>query len=292
MGTVFQFRDAEAHRPVAEVAEVVGEILVEVVCAVHLTVDDQFQVMTDAIARCIDAILIGEACIEERCGIDGTAIDERLAVQIAIDRRPHPIVRCLLAATHGEVGILTVSLQCLVAVDGIDLQQVLVCGIADVLGYSEGDAETAVGNAVATCINDVGTVSERERLRGLVGIVHLADNGLLDIEYGDGSHPVEVVITGNMTRDGDAAASRQFLGTLVYRLAVHGVDDNRQCGQGQFQGRIAQERELLLVDDHIDIGARGEGVLSQAGSLAYGGALTAEGTEYITHELLVHGTVV
>ena len=93
MGTICEFRDAETDRTTAIVAEVETKVIVEVVGLREFTVDDKFEVMSDATARDVDTTLVVKLCEEIRCGIDLIAIRERTGVQVAIDGGTNGVVR-------------------------------------------------------------------------------------------------------------------------------------------------------------------------------------------------------
>ena len=93
MGTISEFGNAETNRPTAVIAKVETEVIVEVVGLREFTVDDKFEVMSDATARDVDTTLVVKLCEEIRCGIDLIAIRERTGVQVAIDRRTNGVVR-------------------------------------------------------------------------------------------------------------------------------------------------------------------------------------------------------
>ena len=95
MGAIAECGQGVAHMTGAIVAKVILERIVEVVGHVHIAVNDEFEVMANTTTCHVDTILVGELSIEIGSGIDGAAIHEVLAVQIAIDRRTDAIVGCI-----------------------------------------------------------------------------------------------------------------------------------------------------------------------------------------------------
>ena len=138
MLTVCQCRYAVAYLSFGIASEVVLEIVVQIIGCSHLSVDNEFQVVTDATARSIDAVFVVQEGNEVRCRVDSVAIGERLAVQVAIDAGT-----CLTAALFGftvehQTFGASVGFDGLVVVDGIDVDECALVRVANVFGNGKG----------------------------------------------------------------------------------------------------------------------------------------------------------
>ena len=188
-----ELRDGEAHRAAAIVAEVIGEIVVQVVGAGRRSVDDQLQVVADAAARGVDAAVVVELCHEVGRLVHLVAVGKRAAVQVAVDAGADGVGLRPAAGGQREAALLAVGGRRAVAAQGVERHQAAALGVADVLGHGEGQPEAPCADAVGAAVEHLRAVTVDERLVGPVGtgVVQLAGDGLLGIPDGGGHHAAE-----------------------------------------------------------------------------------------------------
>ena len=189
--TIVKLGQAEAHATTAVVAKVVAEVAVQVIGLRHLAVDNQLDIMADAAARGIDAVLVRQLCIEIRCGVNVASVRELRTVQVAPDIRSDAVVGCQRIAGHGEGLTVSMSLNTFVVADGIGFHHARTIGIADILRQRKGQHKPPVAYAVATTVKGVETVAEAEGRVNLLGTVHATSDELLHILHSQGHHAIE-----------------------------------------------------------------------------------------------------
>ena len=190
---VTELRNTEAHTATAIVAEVVGEVVIQVVRLRTVVVDHELQIVSNTVARGVDTTLVVEFCHEIRRGVHLITVGKGLRVQITVDGGTYRVVLDHLTAVEHETVVLTMQGDGLLVVDGIETHQAVAIRIADILGYGEGKAELAAHDAVRALIERLRTILVDERRLGTVStvVVQLTGDGLLRIPHGSRQHAIE-----------------------------------------------------------------------------------------------------
>ena len=94
MGADAQLGYAKADATAAVVAKVVLKIVVQVVSLVHVAVDNQLQVVTDAAARSVDTAVVVKLGYKVWRGVYLAAVLKVFRVQVAVNRRANGICQC------------------------------------------------------------------------------------------------------------------------------------------------------------------------------------------------------
>ena len=103
MLTAVEGGNAVAQLAAGIAAKVELEVLVQRVGLVHITVDDQLQVVADAAACCIDAVLVSQFCHEVWRAVHVAAIGECCTVQITVDAGTLLVAACIALAVHHQL---------------------------------------------------------------------------------------------------------------------------------------------------------------------------------------------
>ena len=185
MLAIAQLRNAEAHRTTGIATKVILEIVVQRVGLCHVAVNDELQVMTDAAARSVNAVLVVQLCHEIGCRVHRVAIGERGTVQIAVDARSVLVIAHLSATVKHHLSGDTATLLQLVITDGIQVNQPFQVRIADVLGYGKGEGKLTVLHLVATTEDHILAVIVDKGSRSLRGVVELAYHLFASIAHHD-----------------------------------------------------------------------------------------------------------
>ena len=102
MHTRFEFGNLVERGASRVTAEVEAEIVVEDECLRHVAVDDEFKVVSDAVSRSVDAVLVAHLRHEIGRCVGVAAVAERGRVQIAVDARTDGIVARRFGAADEE----------------------------------------------------------------------------------------------------------------------------------------------------------------------------------------------
>ena len=94
MGADAQLGYAKADATTAVVAKVVLKIVVQIVGLVHIAVDNQLQVVTDAATRGVDTAVVVEFGYKVRRGVYLAAVLKVFRVQVAVNRWTNGICQC------------------------------------------------------------------------------------------------------------------------------------------------------------------------------------------------------
>ena len=277
-------------------AEVELEVVVQHIGLRHVAINDELQVVADAVSGGVDAILVGELGDEVRCGVHIAAIDERRGVQIAIDAGTDAIVARRSTSAHDEMVVGAVGKLPMVVGNGMQVDQSGGILVVDVHRNGKRQLEAAIAHAVVSVVERLRAIAIGEgSLRSVfLSVIQLAGDRLLGIANGGSNNAVEVAGIGHMSHHAGNTAGLQ-LGHLhaiaIRRDAVDGVDNNRPCRNVQRQGRVAEQ--LILQHVHAGIKTlRDHFVLGQHLCLAKrnGFAIGADG-EHMSHEGHIHHLV-
>ena len=142
--------------------------------------------MADTAARGVDAVFIVQQGHEVGCLIDVIAIGERLAVQVAVDAGTSLAASLFGLAVEYQLVRASAGLDSLVVVDGIDIEEGTLVGVADILGSGKGKREETILYLIAAVEDGVGTVVIGKGLLGTItcGVVQSTDNLLKDVTHG------------------------------------------------------------------------------------------------------------
>ena len=94
MGADAQLGYAKADATTAVVAKVVLKIVVQVVSLVHVAVDNQLQVVTDAATRGVDTAVVVKLGYKVRRGVYLAAVLKVFRVQVAVNRWTDGVGQC------------------------------------------------------------------------------------------------------------------------------------------------------------------------------------------------------
>ena len=147
--------------------------------------------MTDAATCRIDAILVVQLSHEVRRRIDATSIDKRLTIQITIDIRSCSIVRKRSRTAHFHLIANTAGLHGLIVADGIEVDESVCIGIADILRNSKGQRETSVLHHIVTIEEHVLTVVEHKGIFSLCWVVQLTNHPFKRISHNRRQRAIE-----------------------------------------------------------------------------------------------------
>ena len=149
MRTLAEFWNAEAYRTLGIGAEIILEIIVQCVSASQFTVDNQLQVVTDAVTSGIDAAGVGNLGKELGRRVDGTTIHKGTAVQITEHGGTFVVAAFAARASEQYLVGIAVGFYILCLVDGIDVDESGSAGIADITGHDKREGEFALTDIVA-----------------------------------------------------------------------------------------------------------------------------------------------
>ena len=284
--TGFQFRYIIIGGTCGIAAEVEFEVLVEHIGAFHASVDDQLQIVADAVARRVDAVLVGHLSHEVGSRIDVAAVGERWRVEIAVNGGSDGVVDQCGGATDEEAVAFAVGAHRVVVVDCISRDKAGLIGVVDVLRNGTGECEAPVSYTVGTGEKRLRAVLIDEWLLGLGLVVHLADDGLQIVAYGYGNDAVETWRVLNMScyachRTG--LQRGQLLRVSLGCDAVDGIDDDVVSRSFQCQCGVAQQLELQQVDAAVQL-LRDDFVLGQTDCIAQCVGLVAVEGQYMVDE--------
>ena len=232
---IVQCRDAVTQFATGITAEVILEIVVQRVCLAHLSVDNQLQVMTNTAACRIDAVLIGQFCHEIRRCVHVAAIDECRAVQITVDAGTLLIATALAGAVHDQLFETTGGCDGLGVVDSKEVDDALLVGVCDVLGYHKGKGEASLSHAVVSVKDGARPVIVDERLVSFRCVVHLTYNLFFCIAHHciDGAIETAVcheAVVQHTSANRCRCTSFQGQYVVTNRCVVDTVNDNRGSG--------------------------------------------------------------
>ena len=181
----------------------------------HIAIDDELQVVSDARPRCVDAVLVGDACHEIGCGVYAVAVRERGRVEIAVDGWADRVVIVNVGAVCHKAVAPSVGRRLAVAADGVQVDKACGVAVANVFRHGKGEGKLSCSNTVVACIDGLASVVEGEGRFGtfrLVGIVHTAGYQFACIAHRDVGNAVKALVALNMSFDGGYAARLQHLG--------------------------------------------------------------------------------
>ena len=216
MFSVRQFGNAIAYRSRSIAAKVVLEIIVQRISLRHVSINNQLQVMTDAATCCIDAILVVQLSHEVRRRIDATSIDKRLTIQIAIDIRSRSIVWKRSRTAHLHLIANTAGLHSLIVADGIEVDESVCIGIADILRNSKSQRESSVLHRIITIEEHVLTVVVHKGIFSLRWVIQLTNHPFERISHYRRQRAIEScsglsVLFQDMSTDGCCRSCIQYL---------------------------------------------------------------------------------
>ena len=128
-------RDTEGDGAAAVVADIADEIVVEVVGAGGLIVDDEFEVVPYPIAGVVDTTLVLELCHEEGRSSDDTAVLELIVAEYGKDLGADGVVEVWLGTSEEEVVAVAIGLGAAVVGDSIEEYASRGLAVFDVEGY-------------------------------------------------------------------------------------------------------------------------------------------------------------
>ena len=128
-------RDTEGDGAAAVVADIADEIVVEVVGAGGLIIDDEFEVVPYPIAGVVDAALVLELCHEEGRSSDDTAVLELIVAEHCEDLGADGVVEVWLGTSEEKVVAVAVGLGAAVVGDSIEEYASGGLAVFDVEGY-------------------------------------------------------------------------------------------------------------------------------------------------------------
>ena len=239
MRTGCQLRNTVIGRAARISSEIVGEIVIQIIRLVRITVDDELQIMPDTTSCSIDSVLIFHLSHKERRRVHVSTIHEGRRIEITVDRRTDGVILCQRTSTHIECVARTMSTDGPVIVDGIEIDQSRFIRIVDVLRHGKLERELASHHAVRTIIEGLGAVVESESIT--CAIVLSAGNQFLGISYRSRHHTVESFISLNMSVDScHHSCFQHSLGRSIRsRNAIHRIYHYFQCWHIQRHCRVA-----------------------------------------------------
>ena len=102
MHTGFEFGNLVEGRACGITAEIEAEIVVEDVGFRHIAVNDEFEVVSDAVSRGVDAVFVAHLRHEIGRCMGFAAVGERGRVQVAVDARSDGVVAGNFGAADEE----------------------------------------------------------------------------------------------------------------------------------------------------------------------------------------------
>ena len=114
--------------------------------------------MADAVACGIQSVLIRYLRYEIRCRIDGSSIDKLRRIEVTVDRRTDGVVAGDIRSPNDQSVVDTIRHQCLVIVNGIQVDEPGLVTVVDILRHGKREREFACAYAVLSVEENLRTV--------------------------------------------------------------------------------------------------------------------------------------
>ena len=267
MGTVGQVLQLVADGAAAVGAEVVAEIVVQDVAAGLVAVDSQFQVVAQAVAGCVDAVVVANCGQQQRFAPHLAAVGEVHAVQGHKHFGSHGVGLGAFGRTvQVEAVVVAVAFERMVVAHGINVDAPGGVAVTDVVGHGNLHAEAPSPDGVAPFEERVAAVGICHG-PGVGAFVVLARHGGFAVEERERCHARKTGQLLARRREHAAAHPHLAAGAQLHVAAVgepdapDAVDDGLPRGEAQPQRGVAKEvvfqlvvRAVASVVDELDFG--------------------------------------
>ncbi len=248
--------------------------------------------MTHAVARGVDAAVVGQARDKKRTSVHLVAVVEFLAVEVAENLRPHGVGLLHVGiAQHDGIGV-AVGKRGAVVAHGESVQ-LSGTTVAEVVWHHERDVELSADHAVAATEDGLLPVVESEhRVLDLRAGVAVAGDELLGIEHQQAHRAFHGIVANHVSSHSCRLAGIGMRRGAARDLsAIDGVDDHGPCWLVKGDCRVAKQGILQLVHGRVAPKPY-HLVLGEPLRLANGRGLAVCGAEHVFHESLVEDVVV